>query len=63
MKAARGPLLQNGLLAAFVTDLEKDESGPGEVRTPDTRFRRPVLYPTELRGRYLLLTQINASAT
>lgn len=24
--------------------------GPGEVRTPDTRFRRPVLYPTELRG-------------
>ena len=24
---------------------------PGEIRTPDTRLRRPLLYPTELRAR------------
>lgn len=23
---------------------------PGEIRTPDTRFRKAVLYPAELRG-------------
>ncbi len=23
---------------------------PGEIRTPDTWFRRPVLYPAELRA-------------
>ena len=24
---------------------------PGEIRTPDTRLRRPLLYPTELQAR------------
>ena len=23
---------------------------PGATRTPDTRFRKPLLYPTELQG-------------
>jgi hypothetical protein len=23
---------------------------PGEIRTPDLRFRRPTLYPAELRA-------------
>jgi hypothetical protein len=26
-------------------------SAPGEIRTPDLRFRRPTLYPAELRAR------------
>ncbi len=25
--------------------------GPGETRTPDTRFRKPLLYPSELQAR------------
>jgi hypothetical protein len=25
--------------------------GPGESRTPDTRFRKPLLYPSELQAR------------
>ena len=25
---------------------------PGEIRTPDTRLRRPLLYPTELQARF-----------
>ena len=27
---------------------------PGEIRTPDTRLRRPLLYPTELQARIAL---------
>ncbi len=27
---------------------------PGEIRTPDTRLRRPLLYPTELQARIVL---------
>ena len=27
---------------------------PGEIRTPDTRLRRPLLYPTELQARVAL---------
>src|SRR5207248_11603671 len=26
------------------------QSAPGEIRTPDLRFRRPTLYPAELRA-------------
>ena len=26
-------------------------STPGAIRTPDTRFRKPLLYPSELQGR------------
>ena len=25
--------------------------GPGETRTPDQRFRKPLLYPSELQAR------------
>jgi hypothetical protein len=27
------------------------DGGPGRSRTADQRFRKPLLYPTELRGR------------
>ena len=30
--------------------------GPGESRTRDLRFRKPLLYPTELRARNSCLT-------
>ena len=30
------------------------EGAPGEIRTPDLRFRRPTLYPAELRALSLL---------
>src|SRR5206468_2963308 len=29
-----------------------DESAPGRIRTSDQRFRRPLLYPAELRARH-----------
>ena len=29
---------------------------PGGNRTPDQRFRKPLLYPSELRGRVVILT-------
>jgi hypothetical protein len=32
-------------------------SDPGAIRTRDLRFRKPPLYPTELRGRKRLLQQ------
>jgi hypothetical protein len=35
---------------------------PEGIRTPDPRFRKPVLYPAELRGPARLLTQAPASA-
>jgi hypothetical protein len=28
----------------------KCDGGPGRSRTADQRFRKPLLYPTELRG-------------
>ena len=28
----------------------KETGGPGETRTPDLRFRKPLLYPTELQA-------------
>jgi hypothetical protein len=28
----------------------KDFGAPGGIRTPDTRLRKPVLYPAELRA-------------
>jgi hypothetical protein len=34
--------------SAVVAD--STESAPGEIRTPDLRFRRPTLYPAELRA-------------
>ena len=40
------------------------DSAPGKIRTYDTRFRRPVLYPAELRalGRGRLIAQRAESA-
>jgi integrase len=35
-------------------------SAPGEIRTPDLRFRRPTLYPAELRARVCFCLQIGA---
>ena len=32
---------------------ETKQNTPGRNRTCDTRFRKPVLYPTELRGQTL----------
>ena len=29
----------------------RNHGGPGRSRTADQRFRKPLLYPTELRGR------------
>ena len=31
------------------------DGGPGRSRTADQRFRKPLLYPTELRGRCELI--------
>ena len=31
-------------------DVPRGYSAPGKIRTSDTRFRRPVLYPAELRA-------------
>jgi hypothetical protein len=31
--------------------LKKKDGGPGESRTPDQRFRKPLLYPSELQAR------------
>ena len=37
---------------ALPIELRPPYSGaPGETRTPDTRLRRPLLYPAELRAR------------
>ena len=32
-------------------DLLKKNGAPGVIRTPGTRFRKPLLYPPELQGR------------
>lgn len=31
---------------------------PGETRTPDTRLRKPLLYPAELQGRFCFLKRL-----
>jgi hypothetical protein len=36
--------------------------GPGESRTPDKRFRKPLLYPSELQARAMILTNLLRSA-
>jgi hypothetical protein len=33
---------------------DRKDGGPGQSRTADLRFRKPLLYPTELRGLLLL---------
>jgi integrase len=37
--------------AAALTGAAEERSVPGATRTPDLRFRRPLLYPAELPGR------------
>jgi hypothetical protein len=36
---------------------EVGSGGPGESRTPDKRFRKPLLYPSELQAH----TEVNAA--
>ena len=38
------------VLVCGITDKRKKVGAPCKNRTCDTRFRKPVLYPTELRG-------------
>src|ERR1700690_4224685 len=33
------------------TNANRENGGPGESRTPDKRFRKPLLYPSELQAR------------
>ncbi len=35
--------------------LPPESGGPGESRTPGARFRKPLLYPSELQARTFLL--------
>ena len=38
-------------MSSFYDDIFNYPHGvPEEIRTPDTRLRRPLLYPTELLG-------------
>jgi hypothetical protein len=40
----------------MVIALQEKESTPCKARTCDPRFRKPVLYPTELRGLKMTLS-------
>jgi hypothetical protein len=33
-----------------LSEVVDNRGGPGVIRTPDLRFRKPLLYPAELRG-------------
>jgi hypothetical protein len=41
----------------------KIDGGPGRSRTADQRFRKPLLYPTELRGHPARPTVIDSETT
>ena len=45
------PEPQSGALPIELRPPYKISGAPGEIRTPDTRLRRPLLYPTELQAR------------
>ena len=34
--------------------------GPGQTRTADTRFRKPLLYPPELQGQVIIINYLNS---
>jgi hypothetical protein len=34
----------------------KKNGAPGVTRTPGTRFRKPLLYPPELQGRFNIIS-------
>ena len=42
--------LQSHNLALYRLSYARHIGAPGEIRTPDTRLRRPLLYPTELQA-------------
>jgi hypothetical protein len=46
------------LLAAYTLVTAIESGGPGRSRTADQRFRKPLLYPTELRG-HIYKQQLN----
>ncbi len=46
-------LLYTKKFEAFFSDV------PGEIRTPDRRLRRPLLYPAELLGHDVVLFRFN----
>ena len=51
VQATIGPRARRGLLARNWKAPRlrgSKQSAPGEIRTPDLRFRRPTLYPAEL---------------
>ena len=62
---------QNATPAQLDKDQDHEESleavdndgGPGRSRTADQRFRKPLLYPTELRGRNQFIIACRFSAT
>ena len=43
--------LQSHNLALYRLSYARHFGAPGEIRTPDTRLRRPLLYPAELQAR------------
>jgi hypothetical protein len=43
--------------------LIKNFGGPGGARTPNPQFRRLMLYPIELRGRYQINVPVRRPAT
>lgn len=38
----------------------KEDGAPEEIRTPDRRYRKPVLYPAELRTHFIKENEIIA---
>ena len=46
--------LQSHNLALYRLSYARHNGAPGEIRTPDTRLRRPLLYPTELQAQKTL---------
>src|SRR5437016_12780917 len=44
------------ILRSLTTTSHSLKNSPGQIRTADLRFRKPLLYPSELRGRRLILT-------
>ena len=42
---------EQSMVTAQVTE---KHGGPGRSRTADQRFRKPLLYPTELRGHFII---------
>ena len=42
----------------YIIGLYKKNGAPEEIRTPDPRFRKPLLYPTELRAHFYMTTYI-----